>query len=312
MEKESRIFVAGHRGLVGAAVVRRLEADGHAGLVLRTHGELDLCDRAAVDGFFRDQAIEHVFLCAARVGGILANQTYPAEFIHDNLRIQSNVIDAAWRAGVKKLMFPTSSCVYPEHAAQPIAETAYMTGPLEPNVAPYAVAKIAGIEMCRAYRRQYGFNAVGIVPCNLYGPGDNFDPEGSHALAGMMRKLHAAKRRGCERVTLWGSGAPYREYLHCDDLADAMVFLMHHYDEPDILNVGAGHDLRIRELAGLVAEAVGFEGEIAWDTGKPDGAERKLLDVGRLERLGWRPRREMRDGIRETYAWYLETVADRP
>lgn len=311
MRKESRIFVAGHRGLLGAAVLRRLEADGHAALVTRSHGELDLCDPAAVRDFFGDQAIEYVFLCAARVGGILANKTYPADFIDQNLRIQGNVIDAAWRARVKKLLFPTSSCVYPEHAAQPIAESAYMTGPLEPNIAAYAVAKIAGIEMCRAYRRQHGFAAVALVPCNLYGPGDNFDPENSHALAGMILKFHAARRDGAARVTLWGSGAPYREYLHCDDLADAMVFLMHRYDRPEIINVGAGRDIRIRDLAQLVAAAVGYEGAIAWDSTKPDGTPRKLLDVTRLTALGWHPRRALADGIRETYAWYLANLAEQ-
>ena len=311
MQTDSRIFVAGHRGLLGAAVLRRLQADGHANLVTRSHAELDLCDPAEVREFFADQAIEHVFLCAARVGGILANKTYPADFIEQNLRIQSNVIDAAWRGGAKKLLFPTSSCVYPEHAAQPIAETAYMTGPLEPNIAPYAVAKIAGIEMCRAYRRQHGFEAVSLVPCNLYGPGDNFDPQNSHALAGMILKFHAAKRDALPRVTLWGSGAPYREYLHCDDLAEAMVFLMHRYDGTAIINVGAGRDIRIRDLAQLVATAVGYEGAIAWDTSKPDGTPRKLLDTTRLTELGWHPRHELADGIRETYAWYLAELAEQ-
>ncbi len=311
MQTGSRIFVAGHRGLLGAAVSRRLQADGHTGLVTRSHGELELCDPAAVRDFFGEQAIAYVFLCAARVGGILANKTYPAEFIDHNLRIQANVIDAAWRAGVKKLLFPTSSCVYPEHAAQPIAEAAYMTGPLEPNIAPYAVAKIAGIEMCHAYRRQHGFEAVSLVPCNLYGPGDNFDPQNSHALAGMILKFHAAKRDGLPRVTLWGSGAPYREYLHCDDLADAMVFLMHRYDGPEIINVGAGRDIRIRDLAQLVAAAVGYEGAIAWDSTKPDGTPRKLLDVTRLNNLVWHPRHALADGIRETYAWYLANAAEQ-
>jgi len=311
MQNDSRIFVAGHCGLLGAAVLRRLQADGHTGLVTRSHGELDLCDPAAVRKFFRDQAIDYVFLCAARVGGILANKTYPADFIEQNLRIQANVIDAAWRGGVKKLLFPTSSCVYPEHAAQPITEAAYMTGPLEPNIAPYAVAKIAGIEMCRAYRRQHGFDAVSLVPCNLYGPGDNFDPQNSHALAGMILKFHAAKRDRLSKVTLWGSGAPYREYLHCDDLADAMVFLVHRYDDAEIINVGAGRDIRIRELAQLVAAAVGYQGEIAWDTTKPDGTLRKRLDVTRLTALGWHPRRALADGIRETYAWYLTNVVEK-
>jgi GDP-L-fucose synthase len=311
METDARIFVAGHRGLVGGAVVRRLAAAGYDNLVTRTHDALDLADRPAVERFFAGQEIDYVFLCAARVGGILANKTRPAEFIRENLLIQVNVIDAARRHGVKKLLFPASSCVYPEHAPQPIAETQFLTGPLEPNVAAYGVAKIAGIEMCRAYRRQYGFDAIACVPCNLYGPGDNFDPTHSHALAGMMLKFHGAKERGEPRVTLWGSGAPYREFLHCDDLADAMLFLMDHYDSDQIVNVGAGRDIRIRDLAELVREAVGYEGEVAWDASKPDGTPRKLFDVSRLSALGWRPRRELRQGIRETYGWYLANRADR-
>jgi GDP-L-fucose synthase len=311
METDARIFVAGHRGLVGGAVMRRLAAGGYGNLVTRTHGELDLTDRDAVERFFAAAAIDYVFLCAARVGGILANRTQPAEFIRDNLQIQVNVIDAAWRHGVKKLLFPASSCVYPRDAAQPIAETQLLTGPLEPNVAAYGIAKIAGIEMCRAYRRQHGFHAVACVPCNLYGPGDNFDPETSHALAGMMLKFHAAKHAGAPRVTLWGSGTPYREFLHCDDLADAMLFLMDHYDSDEIVNVGAGRDIRIRDLAELVREVVGYDGEIAWDRSKPDGAPRKLFDVSRLTALGWRPRRELRQGVREAYRWYLATRANR-
>jgi GDP-L-fucose synthase len=309
MERDARIFVAGHKGLVGGAVVRRLAAGGFENLVLRDHGALDLADPAAVEAFFADTAIDYVFLCAAKVGGILANKTYPADFIRENLRIQTNVIDGAWRHGVRKLLFPASSCVYPVDAHQPIAESAYLTGPLEPNVAAYGFAKIAGIETCRAYRRQHGFEAIACVPCNLYGPGDNFDPEGSHALAGMMLKLHAAKLRGDERVTLWGSGAPTREFLHCDDLAEALIFLMTRYDSDEIINVGAGSEVRIRDLAERVREAVGFEGRLEWDSSKPDGAPRKLFDVTRLSALGWRAGRDLGAGIRETYAWYLSQRA---
>jgi GDP-L-fucose synthase len=309
MEKDAKIFVAGHRGLVGGAVVRRLTAGGFENLVLRDHASLDLTDTAAVEAFFEGAGVDYVFLCAAKVGGILANKTRPADFIRENLRIQTNVIDAAWRHGVRKLLFPASSCVYPVDARQPTAESCYLTGPLEPNVAAYGFAKIAGIETCRAYRRQHGFEAITCVPCNLYGPGDNFDPEGSHALAGMMLKLHAAKVRGEDRVTLWGSGAPTREFLHCDDLADALVFLMARYDSDEIINVGAGRDVRIRDLAEMVRAAVGFEGRLEWDTDKPDGAPRKLFDVTRLSALGWRAGRDLGAGIRETYAWYLANCA---
>ena len=306
METDARIFVAGHRGLVGSAVLRRLLAEGYGDLVTRPRTELDLRDKAAVDRFFGDAKISHVFLCAAKVGGILANRNAPADFIRENLQIQTNVIDAAARHGVRKLLFPASSCIYPQAASQPIDEGQYLMGPLEPNVAAYGFAKIAGIEMCRAYRKQGGFNAITCVPSNLYGPGDNFDPEGSHVLAGMINKFHHAKVRQLPAVTLWGSGAPYREFLHCDDLADAMLFLMRHYDDGEIINVGVGDDIRIRDLADLVRDAAGYDGAIEWDTTKPDGALRKLFDVGRLTALGWRPRIRFEDGLRQTYAWYVE------
>ena len=309
MERDSRIFVAGHRGLVGSAICRRLQALGYAKLILRARNEIDLRDRSQVDRFFGDERPEYVFLAAARVGGILANQTYPAEFIFDNLAIQLNVIDASFRSGVKKLEFLGSSCIYPKLAPQPIHEEDLLTGELEPTNEPYAIAKIAGLKMAQAYRRQYGFRAISLMPTNLYGPGDNFDLETSHVLPALIRKFHEAKVAGAAQVVVWGSGKPRREFLHVDDLADASVFLMQDYDDPGMVNVGTGEDHEIGELARLVGEITGYQGNIVFDTSKPDGTPRKLLDVSRLTGLGWKSKIALREGLAETYKWYLERSA---
>ncbi len=310
MDKGARIYVAGHRGLVGSAILRRLQAEGYRNIITRTRQELDLTRQEAVERFFREERPEYVFLAAAKVGGILANATYPADFIRDNLLIQTHVIDAAYRFGVKKLLFLGSSCIYPKFAPQPMKEEYLLTGPLEPTNEAYAVAKIAGIKMCQAYRRQYGFRAISLMPTNLYGPGDNFDLETSHVIPALIRKFHEAKVQGKEEVVVWGTGNPRREFLHVDDLADAAVFLMHHYDDEAIINVGVGKDISIRELAQLIASIVGFEGRIVFDTSKPDGTPRKLLDVSRLFALGWRPRISLEEGLRQTYAWFVEHVAE--
>jgi GDP-L-fucose synthase len=299
----SHIFVAGHQGLVGSAICRRLQADGIEPLVAE-RAELDLLDQKGVDQWFREHEVDQVYVAAARVGGIYANDTYPAEFIHDNLAIQTNLIHAAWQYGVNKLLFLGSSCIYPKLAPQPMAEDLLLTGPLEPTNEWYAIAKIAGIKMCQAYRKQYGFDAIAVMPTNLYGPGDNFDLENSHVLPALIRKFHEAKLAGTPEVTVWGTGSPRREFLHVDDLADACVFLMQHYSSGEILNVGWGRDISIAELAETVREIVGFEGEIVYDTAKPDGTPRKLLDTSRLEGLGWTPSILLEDGIAETYEWY--------
>ena len=306
IEKDSRVYVAGHRGLVGSAILRRLEREGFTRLITRSHGELDLCVQAEVEGFFREERPDYVFLAAARVGGILANNTYPADFIRDNLQIQTNVIHAAYQAGVRKLLFLGSSCIYPRECPQPMKEEHLLTGKLEPTNEPYAVAKIAGIEMCRAYNRQYGTCFVSVMPTNLYGPGDNFDLQDSHALPALIRKFHEGKRDGVEAVTVWGTGRPRREFLHVDDMADACVFVMEHHEGHEILNVGVGKDISIGELALLVREVVGFEGDIRFDDTKPDGTPRKLLDVSRLTGLGWESRISLRAGIEQTYRWYRE------
>ncbi len=302
MGSNARIYVAGHRGLVGSAITRRLQADGATNLILRTHAELDLIDQRAVDAFFAEEQPEYVFLAAAKVGGIHANNTYPAEFLRDNLAIQTNVIHSAWTHGVRKLCFLGSSCIYPKLAPQPLREESLLTGPLEPTNEWYAIAKIAGIKMCQAYRRQYGFDAISLMPTNLYGQGDNFDPQNSHVLPALIRKFHEAKERGDREVVIWGSGTPLREFLHADDLADAAVFLMRGYSGEQFINVGVGEDLTIRALAELVAEVVGYAGTIATDPSKPDGTPRKLMDVSRLHALGWRHRISLREGITETYA----------
>jgi GDP-L-fucose synthase len=309
MISTSRIYVAGHRGLVGGAIVRRLERAGYSSIITRTRTELDLTDQAAVRVFFERERPEYVFLAAAKVGGIMANSTYPADFIRDNLLIQTNVIDAAYHAGARKLLFLGSSCIYPKLAPQPLKEDYLLTGPLEPTNEAYAVAKIAGIVMAQSYRRQYGFDAISLMPTNLYGPGDNFDLETSHVLPALIRKFHEAKIAGEPSVTVWGTGTPRREFLHVDDLADAAVFLMENYDDEAIVNVGVGEDVSIRELAELVAEAVGFRGDITFDTSKPDGTPRKQLDVSKLLTLGWRPRIGLREGIEQTYRWYVESIA---
>lgn len=308
MQKTSRIFVAGHKGLVGSAIVRRLQGEGYQNLIVRGRQELDLTSRPEVDSFFASERPEYVFLAAAKVGGILANSTYPADFLRDNLAIELNVIDSAYRHGVTKLEFLGSSCIYPKFAPQPMREEHLLTGELEPTNEWYAIAKIAGIKLCQAYRAQYGFHAISLMPTNLYGPGDNFDLNNSHVLPALIRKFHEARMEGRIEVTIWGTGMPRREFLHVDDLAAASVFLMQHYDSPEIVNVGTGEDVTIAELAHLVAEAVGFRGQLVFDTSKPDGAPRKLLDVARLHKLGWHHTTSLREGVLSTYEWFLENV----
>ncbi len=309
MDSSARIYVAGHRGLVGSALVRCLQRAGASNLLLRSRDELDLTDQGAVTAFFATEKPEYVFLAAARVGGIKANDSYPAEFLRDNLAIQTNVIHSAWQAGVKKLCFLGSSCIYPKLAPQPMPEEALLTGPLEPTNEWYAIAKIAGIKMCQAYRRQYGFDAISVMPTNLYGPGDNFDLQNSHVLPAMIRRFHEAKLGGAPSVTIWGTGTPRREFLHVDDMAEACVFLMQHYSDAMHVNVGVGEDLTIMELARLVADVVGYPGEIVTDPSKPDGTPRKLMDVRRLHAMGWEARVKLADGVTQTYRWFLDRVA---
>jgi GDP-L-fucose synthase len=301
-----RVYVAGHRGLVGSALVRALHRRGFSDLLVRTSSELDLRDPNATEAFFRAQKPQVVFLAAAKVGGILANASAPVEFLQDNLRIQLNVIEAAHRHGAQRLVFLGSSCIYPKLAPQPIREDALLTGALEPTNDAYAVAKIAGIYQVNAYRRQHGASFISAMPTNLYGPGDNFDLKSSHVLPALIRKMHDAKKTGQKAVELWGTGSPRREFLHVDDLAEACLFLAERYDDATPVNVGTGEDITIRELAQLIARIVGFEGELTFDTSKPDGTPRKLLDVGRLTTLGWKARIGLEDGIRSTYRWYLE------
>jgi GDP-L-fucose synthase len=309
LPRDARIYVAGHRGLVGSAVWRHLSALGFSDLLGLSSTELDLRDRAAVDAFFSAERPSVVVLAAARVGGIVANATYPAEFLSDNLRIQVNVLDAARRCGAARLLFLGSSCIYPKHAPQPIPEAALLTGPLEPTNDAYAIAKIAGVLHVQALRREYGAPFISAMPTNLYGPGDNFDLETSHVLPALIRRMHLARESGAESVTLWGTGSPRREFLHVDDLARACVHLLETYDQPEPINVGTGEDITIRDLATLVADVVGYDGAIAWDTTKPDGTPRKLLDVSRITALGWKPEIALRDGIAATYSWFVENVA---
>ena len=324
MHADSRIYVAGHRGLVGSAIVRRLQAAGHTHLITRTHAELDLTDAAATTAFFQAERPDHVYLAAAKVGGIVANNSFPAEFIRDNLAIQTNVIHAAWQAGVQRLLFLGSSCIYPKHAPQPMPESCLLTGPLEPTNRPYALAKIAGIEMCWSYNRQYGTRYLAAMPTNLYGPGDNYHPTHSHVIPALLRKFHEAKARGDATVTVWGTGTPRREFLYSDDMADACVFLMNLPDErygallgsdesvtgrfePPLVNIGVGHDVTIAELAALVAQVVGYGGRIVYDASKPDGTPRKLMDVSLLHRAGWQARTPLAQGLQTAYAEFTQS-----
>ncbi|MDT8375572.1 MAG: GDP-L-fucose synthase [Mariprofundaceae bacterium] len=311
MKKNAKIYVAGHRGLVGSAIVRKLQSEGYRNLVLRTSSELDLRNQHAVDQFFAGEKPEQVFLAAAKVGGIHANDTYPADFIRDNLQIQTNVIDAAYRSGVKKLLFLGSSCIYPKQCPQPMKEEYLLTGPLEPTNEWYAIAKIAGIRMCQAYRKQYGFNAISLMPTNLYGPNDNFDLNNSHVLPALIRKFHEARVNGDAEVIVWGTGTPRREFLHADDLADAALFLMNNYNDADIVNVGTGRDIPISGLAEMIREVVGFKGKLVFDSSKPDGTPRKLMDVSKLEQLGWQAGIELEQGIRSVYQEYCKSGQGR-
>ena len=304
MELTSKIYIAGHKGLVGSAIKRRLEQEGYSNLVTRTSRQLDLRDQRQTARFFERERPDCVFLAAARVGGIMANSTYPADFIYDNLVIETNVIHQAFLKGVGKLLFLGSSCIYPRHAPQPMQEEHLLSGPLEPTNAPYAVAKIAGITMCQSYNRQHGTRFISIMPTNLYGPGDNFDLESSHVLPALIRKFHEAGLNNRDRVVIWGSGTPRREFLHVDDLAGACLFLMLHYNDSEIINVGTGTDVTILELAEMVKTVVGFEGKIELDPTRPDGTPRKLLDVSRIRALGWEPHYDLYRGIEHTYRWF--------
>lgn len=318
MEKTSKIYVAGHRGLVGSAIVRQLQAQGYENLLTRTHAELDLTNQQAVAGFFEQEKPDYVILAAAKVGGIHANNTYPAEFIYENLMIEANVVHAAWRAQVKRLLFLGSSCIYPKMAEQPMREDALLTGTLEPTNEPYALAKIAGIKLCESYNRQYGTDFRSVMPANLYGQGDNFHPENSHVIPALMRRFHEAKQRGDKEVVVWGSGTPKREFLHVDDMAAASLFVLQLDSETyqantqpmlSHINVGTGEDCTIREMAETMKRVVGFEGELVFDSSKPDGTPRKLMDVSRLASMGWRYSIPLEQGLRQTYAWYLEHYA---
>jgi GDP-L-fucose synthase len=312
MNSDNKIYIAGHRGLVGSAIVRRLRAGGYTNVVTRTHAELDLIEPRAVFEFFEKEKPEYVFLAAAKVGGIHANNTYRADFIYQNLMIESNIIHASYRHGVKKLMFLGSSCIYPKHAPQPMREEYLLTGLLEPTNEPYAIAKIAGIKMCDAYNRQYGTNFMSVMPTNLYGLGDNYDLQNSHVLPALIRKMHEAKMQNAKEVVVWGTGTPKREFLYSEDLADACVFLMEKYDAADIgefVNIGSGNEVTIRELAELVAEIVGFRGRLAFDVSKPDGTPRKFLDVSRLIALGWKPMTSLKAGVEQTHKDFLSRYA---
>lgn len=306
MDKSSKIYVAGHKGLVGSAILRRLRAEGYKNLIFRTHEELDLERQDRVEEFFFKERPEYVFLGAAKVGGILANSTYPAEFIYKNLAIQINVIHSSYLYGVKKLIFLGSSCIYPRNCPQPMKEEYLLSGYLEPTNEPYAIAKMAGIKMCQSYNRQYGTKFISAMPTNLYGPNDNFDLETSHVLPALIRKFHEAKENGQKEAVIWGTGTPRREFLHVDDLADACLFLMNHYEGDDFINIGVGKDNSIKELAEMVARIVDFKGNLRFDTTKPDGMPQKLLDITRLNGLGWKAKIELEEGLKQTYKWYLE------
>lgn len=308
MNREARIYVAGHRGLVGSAIVRRLRSEGYTNLILRTSAELDLRNYTEVLQFFQQEQPEYVFLAAAKVGGILANNEYPADFIRDNLMIQNSVIDASYQTEVKKLLFLGSTCIYPKFAPQPMKESDLLTGILEPTNEPYAIAKIAGIKMCQSYNRQYGTKYISVMPTNLYGPNDNFDLQSSHVLPALIRRIHEAKESGAPYVEVWGTGTPRREFLYADDLADACVYLMDNYESDEIINIGVGEDISIRELAETISKIVGYEGEIQFDSSKPDGTPRKLVDVTKINGLGWRASTSLEDGIQQAYQWYLQNA----
>ncbi len=306
MHKDASIYIAGHRGLVGSAIHRCLQSKGHKNFILRSHEELELLDQQAVSDFFADQKPDYVFLAAAVVGGIHANDSRPVDFLQDNLQIQNNIISAAWKNGAGKLAFLGSTCIYPRDCPQPIKEEYLLTGPLEKTNEWYAIAKIAGIKLCQAYRKQYNFNAISMMPTNLYGPGDNFDLLSSHVLPALIRKFHEGKLHNKKHVEIWGSGAPFREFLYVDDMADACCFLMEHYSEADIVNIGTGMDISIAGLAALIQEIVGYEGETVYDRSKPDGTPRKLTDVTRLNELGWKNKISLKEGITKTYNWFVE------
>jgi GDP-L-fucose synthase len=306
MESDSKIYIAGHTGLVGSAIQRKLKEQGYSNIIGRTREELDLERQTQVEPFFEEQRPEYVILAAAKVGGIFANNSFPAEFIYSNIMVQTNVIHSAYRTGVKKLLFLGSSCIYPKHCPQPMKEEYLLTGPLEPTNEPYALAKIAGIRTCQSYNRQYGTNYISVMPTNLYGPNDNFDLETSHVLPALIRKFHEAKIQSNSSVTIWGTGSPRREFLNVDDLADACVFLMNHYDESEMINIGCGEDISIAELALLIKDIVGYTGNIEYNIDKPDGTPQKLLDVSKLKGLGWQPKLSLPEGIKKTYEWYCQ------
>lgn len=310
MEPNSRIYVAGHRGLVGSALVRALQAKGYKTILTRTHQELDLINQAAVERFFEDTRPEFVFLAAAKVGGIFANNTYPAEFAYSNLQIQNNIVHSSYKSKTAKLLFLGSSCIYPKFAPQPIREDALLSGHLEETNKAYALAKIAGIIMCQSYNRQFGTDFISVMPTNLYGPNDNYHPRNSHVLPAMIRRFHEAKAAQAPTVTIWGTGVALREFLHSDDLADACVFLMNHYDDSEIVNIGSGNEISIRELAHLVQDTVGYRGSIVFDTAKPDGTPRKLIDSSKLNKMGWKSTLSLQAGLQTTYADFLEQLAE--
>ncbi|MDU3526241.1 GDP-L-fucose synthase [Clostridium sp.] len=306
MNKDSKIYVAGHRGLVGSAIVRELKKKGYTNIIGKTHKELDLMDSMAVEAFFKEEKPEYVFLAAAKVGGIYANSTYPADFIFENLQIQNNVIGNSYKYGVKKLMFLGSSCIYPKMCPQPIKEEYLLSGYLEETNEAYALAKISGLKMCQYFNKQYGTNFISVMPTNLYGPYDNFHPENSHVMPALIRRFHEAKVSDAKEVVVWGSGTPLREFLYSEDMADACIYLMENYEGNDFFNIGTGKEITIKGLTELIKEVVGYEGKIVWDASKPDGTPRKLLDVSRLESQGWKYKMELKDGVKEAYEWYLE------
>ena len=307
MQKTSKIYIAGHTGLVGSAIMKQFEKQGYSNIIFKGHNELDLTSQAATDIFFKLEKPEFVFLAAAKVGGIMANSKYPAEFIYNNLTIETNIIHASYVNKAKKLLFLGSSCIYPKYAPQPIKEEYLLGGKLESTNGPYAVAKIAGIKMCQAYNRQYNTNFISVMPTNLYGPNDNFDLETSHVLPALIRRFHEAKQAGKEEVIVWGTGEPKREFLHVDDLADACIYLMKNYNDSEIINIGTGQDVSLKELANIIKEIIGYQGEIKWDKSKPDGTPRKLLDITRLYNLGWQHKISLAEGIKDTYNWYLKS-----